>query len=330
MTKAGSTPTFDYFHPFNWQFWSAVFIALMISLVVLKLRRPASTWGEIFGYIFDKKVWLHPSSIVDYKLYLTLLPLTTFFLVHLFLAVTVTKGWTVQFLEGHFTTKSIEGGFGVDLTFSLLFWVATDFGGFLGHYLLHRVPGLWEFHKTHHTAKVLNVVTRARAHPVDMFLFKFFPAIFLGILYGSFQYLVVEVNMIRLFGMNAFLFIFFQFFHTLRHSHIRWNFPRPLSYILMSPLQHHVHHSYLKVNKDIQRPQVAGWVRYHCDTNIGVGLAIWDWMFKTLYIPKTDEHLEYGLGENLEKGYDSVWGCYWTPFVDIHNRFQKFRSKRSA
>lgn len=71
MTKAGSTPTFDYFHPFNWQFWSAVFIALMISLVVLKLRRPASTWGEIFGYIFDKKVWLHPSSIVDYKLYLT-------------------------------------------------------------------------------------------------------------------------------------------------------------------------------------------------------------------------------------------------------------------
>ncbi|MCB0384373.1 MAG: hypothetical protein KDD43_03200, partial [Bdellovibrionales bacterium] len=78
------------------------------------------------------------------------------------------------------------------------------------------------------------------------------------------------------------------------------------------------------------RPKVANWLRFNKEKKIGVGLAIWDWMFGTLYIPKTDEHLEYGLGEKMERGYQTVWGCYWTPFVDIYHRIQKATGGKSA
>src|SRR5215204_1944067 len=50
---------------------------------------------------------------------------------------------------------------------AIAFVLCADFGLWLGHYLLHRVPLLWEFHKVHHSAEVLTPFSAGRVHPID-------------------------------------------------------------------------------------------------------------------------------------------------------------------
>ena len=51
------------------------------------------------------------------------------------------------------------------LLYTVLFFVAYDFGRFVAHSALHDVPVLWEFHKPHHTAEVLTPMTAFSAVP---------------------------------------------------------------------------------------------------------------------------------------------------------------------
>ena len=47
--------------------------------------------------------------------------------------------------------------------FDLVAWVL--------HYCQHRIPILWEFHKVHHSARVMHPLTNYREHPVDNALY---------------------------------------------------------------------------------------------------------------------------------------------------------------
>ena len=40
-------------------------------------------------------------------------------------------------------------------------------GYWLNHWLSHRVAWLWAFHKVHHTAEWLSLLTNFRVHPID-------------------------------------------------------------------------------------------------------------------------------------------------------------------
>ena len=50
-------------------------------------------------------------------------------------------------------------------------FLAYELGYWLNHYVPHRVPFLWEFHKVHHSATVLTPLTNFRVHPVYMCIF---------------------------------------------------------------------------------------------------------------------------------------------------------------
>nr|WP_216092588.1 sterol desaturase family protein [Candidatus Marithrix sp. Canyon 246] len=43
--------------------------------------------------------------------------------------------------------------------FTLSLFIFSDLTRYLLHRLLHSIPILWEFHKVHHSAKVLNPFT---------------------------------------------------------------------------------------------------------------------------------------------------------------------------
>ena len=47
-----------------------------------------------------------------------------------------------------------------------LFLIA-DFLGYLIHFLQHRIPVLWRFHRVHHSPKILNTLASSRFHPLD-------------------------------------------------------------------------------------------------------------------------------------------------------------------
>ena len=76
-------------------------------------------------------------------------------------------------------------------------------------------------------------------------------------------------------GVNIFIFLFNVFGSNLRHSHIGISYWKWLEFILISPAQHHLHHS---VSKE------------HHDKNFGVSLAIWDWI---LNIPAVVNYYQF-------------------------------------
>jgi len=58
-------------------------------------------------------------------------------------------------------------GFVLDAARTLVLFVAYDLGFFVDHTLKHRIPALWELHKTHHSAEVLTPLVNFRVHPLD-------------------------------------------------------------------------------------------------------------------------------------------------------------------
>ena len=73
--------------------------------------------------------------------------------------------------------------------FTFSYFILNDFSRFFVHKLLHEVPFLWEFHKVHHSARVLTPITVFRTHPVEGILFSFRSIFVQGFLIAVFTFL---------------------------------------------------------------------------------------------------------------------------------------------
>src|SRR5262249_62134477 len=94
--------------------------------------------------------------------------------------------------------------------------------------------------------------------------------------------------------------IYLSGFVNLQHTE-RWT---PLSgargLLFMSPEHHQLHHS--------TNPA-------HFNKNMGSCLALWDWMFGTLYVPgKEPEKLSFGVDPD-DQYVHTITGAYLDPFV---------------
>jgi sterol desaturase/sphingolipid hydroxylase (fatty acid hydroxylase superfamily) len=72
-------------------------------------------------------------------------------------------------------TLCMERGWGLMNRLSRPSWLAfvvtvlvLDLGSYANHYLYHRVPLFWRFHRTHHTDLELDLSTGVRFHPFEM------------------------------------------------------------------------------------------------------------------------------------------------------------------
>jgi sterol desaturase/sphingolipid hydroxylase (fatty acid hydroxylase superfamily) len=185
--------------------------------------------------------------------------------------------------------------------------VSNDLGTYLIHYLMHRVPMLWEFHKVHHSATVLNPVTQYRIHPVELVLNNVVATFVLGSVTGVFRFLSAHpISEFTFIGVNVLSFAFLFFGANLRHSHVPLKYFNWLEYIFISPFQHQIHHS--------NRPE-------HFDKNLGSKFALWDWMFGTLIRSEKVESVEFGIGNNEESRYDTVWKSLARPFGNLWRSF---------
>ena len=170
---------------------------------------------------------------------------------------------------------------------TVLLFLGYELGYWFNHWLSHKVPFLWEFHKVHHSAEVLTPITNFRVHPVYSWIFAnilaFSAAIAGGIgnyLFGntSYQYAINDTNLI--------LVIFIHTYVHLQHSHMWISFGGLFGRIFVSPAHHQVHHS--------ANPK-------HFNKNFGSCLALWDWMFGTLYVPqKKREPLIFGFPDRAD------------------------------
>ncbi|MGZ3297614.1 MAG: sterol desaturase family protein, partial [Asticcacaulis sp.] len=190
---------------------------------------------------------------------------------------------------------------GAMLTVAL--FLAYDFAYWADHYIKHKVPFLWEFHRVHHTAEVLSPLTAFRMHPVDSLIFYNIAALIIGVVNGLVLFLLGEpAYEATLGGTNIILVVFVFAVIHLQHSHIDIRLTGPLGRILFSPAHHHIHHS--------SDPA-------HYDSNLGSCLAVWDWMFGTLILPEPHQRpWKYGAeAANAHENPHGAWDSLITPFV---------------
>ncbi len=142
------------------------------------------------------------------------------------------------------------------------------FGAWLAHYVEHRIPVLWRFHLVHHTDTHVDTTTANRHHPgesVIRFVFTLIGVIIVG----------APVAIIMLY--QSLSVVLSQFNHA--NIGIPKVVDKWISYIIVSPNMHKVHHHY-------QLP--------YTDTNYGNIFSIWDRIFRT-FAAKDPESLVYGV-----------------------------------
>ena len=157
---------------------------------------------------------------------------------------------------------------------TVMLFLAYELGYWFNHWLSHKVPLLWEFHKVHHNAEVLTPLTNFRVHPVYTWVFTNILAFSAALANGFGNYMFGETAyQYALSDTNIILVLFIHAYVHLQHSHMWISFRGVLGRVFVSPAHHQVHHS--------SNPK-------HFNKNFGSCLALWDWMFGTLYVPQKD------------------------------------------
>lgn len=196
---------------------------------------------------------------------------------------------------------------------TLMLFLAYELGYWFNHWLSHKVPLLWEFHKVHHTAQVLTPLTNFRVHPVYTWIFANILALSAAIANGfgnywfgdtAYQYALSDTNII--------LVLFIHVYVHLQHSHMWIAFHGLAGRIFVSPAHHQVHHS--------DNPK-------HFNKNFGSCLALWDWMFGTLYVPaKEREPLTFGFADHPDA--HTVKGELVAPLINAAGHLKSLALRR--
>lgn len=137
-------------------------------------------------------------------------------------------------------------------------FLVKDFLSWAVHNALHRVPFLWRFHRLHHSAKVMDFWVVMRFHWMEIILYKtalFIPLLLVGISPEAFLFII-------------YIEVFWGFFN---HANLNISLG-VLKYIFNSPAMHLFHHE--KREGDVGK-------------NFGITLSLWDWLFGTVYWPKS-------------------------------------------
>lgn len=283
-------------------YWLFLLCALILafSVYIKNVGRDWTITGFV-KFVFPKQVWLSRSSWIDYSYFI----LNAFIMFLLFapaIALVYPKVISIGFdgLQAVSFPALNSAPSGVNVVYFFCLILVGDFMIFMGHYLQHKVPFLWQFHKVHHAAEVLNPMTLYRQHPVDLILAGVLFGIGTALVHVFFSYVFSTPFSIWTLGsLNVVLLLFYLGGYNLRHSHIRLSFGRILDRFLVSPAQHQLHHSS---------------IYKHFDKNMGLVFAIWDRLFGTHYIPAKNEYIEFGLPNEEAKDFSSAYQCYIQPF----------------
>ena len=159
-----------------------------------------------------------------------------------------------------------EVPFWVQVVISIL--LMDLFGAYIAHYVEHKVKPLWMVHLVHHTDHKVDATTANRHHPLESVI--------------RFIFTLLSVYII---GASFGLVMFYQSLSIVatQFSHANIKMPKKvdklLSYVIVSPDMHKVHHHY---------------VLPYTDSNYGNIFSVWDRLFGT-YMELDREKIVYGV-----------------------------------
>jgi len=260
---------------------------LLRAVFPRRLRRSRSTRTDVAFFVFSVFVvgLLFGWSAMSYQL---------------------VNGVTHQLLAASFgvTPPPRLSGLQAAGVMTLVLFFAYELGYWIDHWLSHNVSFLWEFHKVHHTAEVLSPLTNFRVHPVDTIVFNNILALVMGGAGGTASYLLgQDVQPITVADSNIIVLAFFFFIGHLQHTHFWIAFTGVWGRIILSPAHHQIHHS--------TDPA-------HFNRNLGSFLAVFDWMFGTLYVPsKRRQKLDFGVAPKSREQHTVTGGLVSPLFSSI-------------
>lgn len=181
-----------------------------------------------------------------------------------------------------------------------ILFMAYEFAYWLDHWLMHRVPLLWHFHKVHHQAESLSLLTNGRVHPVETIGFYNIVAVVLGATGAALEQVLGSAAPLTLGGSNLLVMVTAVAVTHLQHSHLWLRFGPFWGRVLLGPAHHQIHHS--------ADPQ-------HFNTNLGSSLALFDRLFGTFHMPQSErERLRFGV-EDGETDPHGLRAALAEPFI---------------
>ena len=199
--------------------------SLAFAMLWFALRRPKRALTRaraVLSAAFPARVWLHRSSLLDLKLFV----LSSMIIASGALGQIVTGAKVAGALEdvlgrafGPSPWQS-EASLSVAAAMTVGYVLVVDLAYWLAHWIMHRLPAMWEFHKLHHSAEVMTPLTEWRQHPVELLVFPAFIALFMGAFYGAMSYLFgAAAQPFTWFNLNVLMLAFMATTLHLRHSH---------------------------------------------------------------------------------------------------------------
>ncbi len=292
---------FEYLiNPDKRTFWIYLISSFAIAIIYLSYNK------KLIKVNFSKKLWLHPSAKLDYYYFL----ISYFIKIFMIFPIVISAKSVALFIKKYLylnygyiyiETLSYET---ILVLYTITLFIVSDFTRYWLHRFMHTIPFLWEFHKVHHSAKVLNPLTFYRVHPIENILFGFRYSLSIGFVTGVFLYFFgAKISIYEIIGANVFVFVFSLLGSNLRHSHIPLSYFEFLEKWFISPKQHQIHHSRKYFNK-----------------NYGGYLSVWDRVFGSLLTSANVKTLKFGLKKEQMENYNSIIKIVFHPFLNLIRR----------
>lgn len=298
-------------------------MALLIAIFALTRRRRAKRGKRtklgirvLLNVLFPRRVFLHRSAKADYCIFLINNGLLFFVAFSALLTpFMISEGVIAGMQRFGIKTEAASASPFYQVCYTLIIVLVWDFSATYAHYLKHKTPIFWEFHKVHHSAEVMTPITALRRHPVDAMIGAAVTTLFLGTALALWVLISGRAaEPVMIFGSIAGIYLWRLLGYNLRHSHIWISYGDCWNRILISPAQHQIHHSNSAA---------------HYDTNFGHIFSFWDSMLGTLYLPKEGERVVFGIEENEMKDLRTIGDFYFRPFVKAGRKLLNQSAQRS-
>ena len=278
---------------------------MIIWFAVLSINKTEKKFSLNVIKFFSPRIWLSKSARADYGLLLInrlVIALATPVFVSKIFVTTLLFYFFQKHLGSMSAILSESPVIVATVSYTIFLFILDDFSRYITHRALHQIPILWAFHKVHHTAEHLTPFTVFRTHPVEAWIFSIRSALVQGVAISIFVFLFgSKIDLLSIYGVNIFLFIFNLAGANLRHSNVPLSYGRCFEKIFISPAQHQIHHSKAKE---------------HENKNYGVVLATWDLLGNSLCLSKADQILNYGVSGVMKNRIHSLTYLYFNPIKE--------------
>ncbi len=196
-------------------------------------------------------------------------------------------------------------GLGTYIVF-ILALLLFEFGEYLSHRISHSF--LWELHEFHHSATEMTILNVNRGSILEGALKSLFtlPIMLLAVVVINNS---IEQGQWVIFTLWTIFGIAGELFGYVGHSSLKLIFPKPISYIFLSPSLHWLHHS--------NNPK-------HFNKNFGRVLCIWDKLFGTYM---DESHLNeikfFGVDNSDYNKFNPFFSYYILPLKKLFTKIRK-------